>query len=587
MNQPLFRSEIKLETDVVNARKITRELAQLLGFDPQDQIRIATAISEIARNTYQYAGSGKIDYKIVKDHYVSLVVVFKDEGPGIQELEKILNGTYVSPEGMGVGLMGAKRLMDDLLIETSSSGTIITLKKIIPYRKNLLSSDELNKINIFLIENRKANPVEELQVQNQEILEALDKLTQKREELTRLNQELEDTNRGVVALYAELEEKAEILRLTNESKTSFLSDMTHEFRSPLNSIISISQILLSEAKDQQAEERIKQIGFIVKAAKGLSDMVNDLLDIAKIEAGKIEVRPTHFELEDVFSAMRGLLRNQTSLTDKVQLVVENSPQIKLFTDEGKFTQILRNLVSNALKFTTQGEVRITASLSDKDDLIVSVKDTGIGISEENQKRIFEEFTQVDNPLQKFHKGTGLGLPLTQKLISLLGGELELESKLGEGSTFKVTIPMRYSGAVEKIYNPINKALPVIHKKSSRKVLVIDDEESNRYLVTQIFKDEPIEFREARNGTEGFEVARYFLPDLVILDVNMPGSDGFDFIRSSMGQLSTRNIPIILYTSLDLEEEDRAYFEQVTAGIIKKDGNIEQFTNIIKSQLGLL
>lgn len=586
MNQALLKTEIKLETDVVSARKTSRELARLLGFDLQDQTRIATAVSEIARNTYQYATSGKIDYKIVKDDHVSFIITIKDEGNGIKDLDKILNGTYVSPEGMGVGIIGAKRLMDNVKIETSSSGTAITLKKIIPYRKTILSNEELHAINDFLIQKRQANPVQELQFQNQEILEAMDKLNEKRDELTHLNQELEDTNRGVVALYAELEEKAEILRITSESKTSFLSDMTHEFRSPLNSILSISQILLSEAKDEKAEERIKQIGFIVKAANGLSDMVNDLLDIAKIEAGKIEVRASQFQLDELFSTMRGLMRNQTGVNDKVNLIFENPPSVKLHNDEGKLTQILRNLISNAMKFTSSGEVRVTASLTAAGLLVFSVKDTGIGISQENQARIFEEFSQIDNPLQKYHKGTGLGLPLTRKLVSLLGGTMGLVSEPHVGSIFTVTIPPSYSGPAEKAYNPSVKSQLSVQKKSSRKVLVVDDEDANRYLITQSLKNEKIEFREASNGLEGFEMARHFLPDLVILDLNMPGSDGFDFIRSCIGQISTRNIPIILYTSLDLDPEDRAYLEQVTTSIVKKDGDIENFSKIVKSQLGL-
>ena len=285
--QSILRSEIRNETDIVWARKKARELASFLEFDSQDQTRIATAISEVTRNAFQYAKGGLVEYSIIgEDGSFSLKITVKDQGQGIPHLQEIENGTYISKHGMGVGLMGAKRLVDDFSIDTGQDGTTVTLFKAIPGRRNVLKASEINELTNILMRGSESSPVDELQKQNREILNTIAELNEKKEELTRLNQELQDTNRGVVALYAELDEKAESLKIASEAKTSFLSNMTHEFRSPLNSILSIAGIIMKEAQAENAPERLKQVNFIIKAAKGLSDMVNDLLDIAKIEAGK-------------------------------------------------------------------------------------------------------------------------------------------------------------------------------------------------------------------------------------------------------------------------------------------------------------
>jgi Signal transduction histidine kinase len=186
---------------------------------------------------------------------------------------------------------------------------------------------------------------------------------ERQEELSRVNQELADTNRGVVALYAELDERASHLRRADEIKTRFLSDMSHEFRTPLSSILALSGLLLDRADGELTAEQEKQVGFIRRSAEGLLDLVNDLLDLAKIEAGKVEVRPTEFSVAGLFSAVRGMLR-PLLMAQTVNLVFEE-PEAKaaLYNDESKVSQILRNFISNALKFTDRGEIRVKAELN--------------------------------------------------------------------------------------------------------------------------------------------------------------------------------------------------------------------------------
>src|SRR5262249_25936292 len=322
----------------------------------------------------------------------------------------------------------AQRLMDNFHIHsTPGRGTVVELVKILPRKKDLINRNELSAIGDVLVREKPEDATGELRRQNRELLLSLQDLRRQREELTHLNQELQDTNRGVVALYAELDERAEHLRRADELKTRFLSNMSHEFRTPLNSILALTRFLLDGTDGRLGEEQTKQVGFIRKSAENLSELVNDLLDLAKVEAGKTIVRPSEFSVQNLFGALRGMLR-PLLMGDAVSLVFEEVPLPALESDEGKISQILRNFISNALKFTESGEVRVTALHDEETDRItLSVSDTGIGIAPQDHQAIFQEFTQIENPLQHKSKGTGLGLPLSKRLAELLGGEVKVES----------------------------------------------------------------------------------------------------------------------------------------------------------------
>jgi signal transduction histidine kinase len=257
-----------------------------------------------------------------------------------------------------------------------------------------------------------------------------------------LRTELDETNQGVLALYAELDNQAEQLRQASELKSRFLSYMSHEFRTPLGSILSMTRLLEDELDGPLTTEQHKQLAFVSGAARDLSDMVDDLLDLAKIEAGRITISPAWFELMDLFSALRGMFRPIVDATEADLIFEAPEGMPRLYTDDKKLAQILRNFISNALKFTPRGEVRVTARLEGTDRVCFAVSDTGIGIPEELQSVLFEDFAQVDSPLQKRLRGTGLGLSLCRQFAHLLGGEVGLESKAGVGSVFHVVLPLK-------------------------------------------------------------------------------------------------------------------------------------------------
>ncbi|WP_077002891.1 sensor histidine kinase KdpD [Variovorax sp. KK3] len=265
-------------------------------------------------------------------------------------------------------------------------------------------------------------------------------------EVDNLRAELEETNRGVVALYAELDEQAIQLKKATELKSRFLAYMSHEFRTPVSSIRSIARLLIDQVDGPLTEEQAKQVRFIQTAAIDFSEMVDDLLDLAKIEAGRVEISPAWFEMVDLFSALRGMFRPMLD-NHAVTLTFEEPHGLpRLYTDDRKLSQILRNFISNALKFTSAGEVRVSARPFGDGSVRFSVTDTGIGIAQEHLVAVFDDFSQVDSPIQKRLRGTGLGLALCRQLASLLGGTVGVESELGKGSTFFVTLPQQLAVA---------------------------------------------------------------------------------------------------------------------------------------------
>ncbi len=270
-----------------------------------------------------------------------------------------------------------------------------------------------------------------------------DELARLRAENLALRSELEETNQGVLALYAELDQQAERLREISDLKSRFLSYMSHEFRTPLGSILSMTRLLEGDMDGPLTDEQRTQVRFISSAAVELREMVDDLLDLAKIEAGRITLAPTWFDLGELFSALRGLFRPLVENNPDIDLVFEAPAEpLMLYTDNKKLAQILRNYISNALKFTPHGSIRISGSPEGDSELRLSVSDTGIGIPADVQPSLFEDFVQVDSPLQKKLRGTGLGLSLCKRFAALLGGRVGLRSAPGEGSEFHVIVPLR-------------------------------------------------------------------------------------------------------------------------------------------------
>ena len=543
---PIVTVPIENEGDVVAVRQRAHRVAELLGFDRQDQTRIATAVSELARNAFGYAGGGRAEFALDAASVPQRFVVrICDSGPGIANLQTILDGQYRSTSGMGLGLVGARRLMDTFSIDSKpDKGTNVEVGHRLPGRLAPWPRARLTEIVSSLKKETSSDPLSALREQNRELMQSLDEIRRREEESKQLNQELGDTNRGVVALYAELDGRAEQLKQASELKTRFLSNMSHEFRTPLNSVLALSRLLLDRIDGELTSEQERQVGYIRRSAESLLELVNDMLDLAKVEAGKVDVRPVRFAVTSLFGALRGALKPLLT-TASVDLLFEPSQDLPtLYTDEAKVAQILRNLISNALKFTEQGEVRVTARVSEE-RVFFSVRDTGIGIAEEDHERIFEEFSQVQTRLQKKLKGTGLGLPLSRSLARLLGGDLKVESVPGQGSVFTLEIPA--------LLRDSDRESIASQGDSGKSVLLIDDDETFRYVLRQIVGNESqYEFIEAGGGEEGLKLAREKKPDVIILDLQMPTVDGFTVLEQLGADERTSAIPVVVSTSMTID-----------------------------------
>ena len=238
------------------------------------------------------------------------------------------------------------------------------------------------------------------------------------QQIEAMQTELDETNRGVVALYAELDTQAQQLQRATDLKSRFLAYMSHEFRTPISALRSLSRLLIDRVDGPLTPEQEKQVRFIESTAEEFAEMVNDLLDLAKVEAGRVDISPAWFEMVDLFSALRGMFRPVLTNPDVSLVFEEPQHSSRLYTDDKMLSQILRNFISNALKFTVKGEVRVSALENADETITFAVADTGIGIDPKYHSAMFRDFTQVDSPIQKRLRGTGLGLSLSRQLAEL-------------------------------------------------------------------------------------------------------------------------------------------------------------------------
>jgi signal transduction histidine kinase/CheY-like chemotaxis protein len=540
---------IASEADVVACRQRARDIGRGFALTPTDQVRVATAVSEIARNALVYAREGRCEVSVESGPPARVWFDISDRGPGIPHLDDIRAGRHRSSRGLGVGLLGSGNLVDAFEIITEPGrGTRVRLGKDLPAHEGPLA-DRLRDVTAELARSTPVDPFQVLRAQNRELLESLAEVQRQREELTVINGELAETNRGVIALYAELDARAELSRRVAEQKSGFLANMGHEFKTPLGAMLSILDLLLAELDGPLTSEQKRQLHLVQGAAKDLSTMVSDLLDLAKLEAGKTRLRLERFRLPQLLGSLRGMLRPLVQRAT-VQLMVEDPPEgiDELYTDEGKLSQILRNFVSNALKFTPEGEVRLRASRIAEGMLRLEVTDTGIGIGPEHQEAIFDEFFQVEGPLQKDAQGTGLGLPLTRRLAEALGGKVWMNSEPGVGSTFGVDLPTIHPSAVAEAEEPVPSP---VSPRRGRLALIIDDDEPSRFVLARPLTEAGFEVIQAGTATEGQELAFQRDPSVIFLDLRLPDRSGTAVLETLQADARTRGTPVIVYTAQPL------------------------------------
>ncbi len=386
-------------------------------------------------------------------------------------------------------------------------------------------------------------------------------VTQKRElerrhgELLRMHSELDDAHRGVLTLHSEIADHSDELRRQSEIKTRVVANVSHEFRTPLHSILGLAALLEEGVDGQLGEEQRKQVHFISSSAEDLLQMVNDMLDLTRGEAGRVPVRVERFTLGDFVGSLRGMLRPLAPTGSEVVLQWdEPMPGAELETDRGKLAQILRNLVANALKFTDRGHVRVRAELGEAGVARFTVTDTGVGIPPNDLDRIFEEFVQLDNPLQARHQGSGLGLQISQRLASTLGGAVTVESEVGVGSTFTVTVPPLH---------PEVSALQAIEVRSRSapvgpaSVLVVEDDRRSIFIYEKYLTHAGFHVVPARNIEAARAVLAHARPAAIVLDVMLENETSWNFLADVKQDPRTADIPVLVVTVTNREQKARA------------------------------
>jgi len=346
-------------------------------------------------------------------------------------------------------------------------------------------------------------------------------------------------------LFQEIEEKSRQLELASQHKSQFVASMSHELRTPLNAIIGLTEMMVTNGARFGTEKAAEPLKRVHRAGQHLLGLINQVLDLSKIEAGKLELNPESVSLAPLIDEVIGTAR-QLAQQNKNNLVVEAQEKLGALTvDPMRLRQILLNLLSNACKFTTQGEVklRVRKVADGRNWVEFAVADTGIGMTAEQQAKLFEEFTQADSSTARRYGGTGLGLAITRKLARMMGGDVTVASEPGKGSVFTVRLP---AGP-----NPVAKAATNGSRPPSNDcVLVVDDDATARELIAEQLKAEGFSVVTAAGGLEGLKLAKDLRPIAITLDVMMPDLDGWSVLAALRQDADLAEIPVIMITILD-------------------------------------
>lgn len=395
-------------------------------------------------------------------------------------------------------------------------------------------------------------------------------------ELEKQKRELAAQSLELAQQNAELEIQKNQLGEINRLKTNFLSNMSHELRTPLNSVIALSGVLSRRLKESVPAEEYSYIDVISRNGKHLLSIINEILDISRIESGKEEILEEVFDVQSVCNDIVQLIKPQADENGIELTMTAGKDTIYAKSDETKFKHILQNLISNAVKFTQKGYVEVMI-LQNLDDLIVSVKDTGIGIDEKDAEFIFEEFRQADGSNSRKYGGTGLGLAIARKYARMLGGDIDMESELNKGSKFTLKL---YSVIDEGSSSVQTKASDVKTvdssiRKEKNKILLVEDSKPAVVQLEDILNDVGYETVVAESGSKAIDALSEYQPDGIILDIMLPDIDGFDVLRRIRSNPSIQSIPVLILTAKIITKEELSFLKSNHVYQLIQKGDIKR------------
>ena len=423
----------------------------------------------------------------------------------------------------------------------------------------------------------------------QDLKEKNELMAAQNEELQAQSEEIQAQSEELISQKKEIEEKSERVEETNRLKSEFLSNMSHELRTPLNSILGLTNLMREEIAGPINEKQKEYVEIVERNGKNLLQLINDILDLSKIESGKVDLSISKIKLKRF---IRSVSRSIMPLIEEkgLSLTIDVDDDIFIYCDADKLRQILVNLIGNAAKFTEKGGISISATVKKgelHDRVIIKFGDTGIGIPADAMKYIFKPFRQVDGSLTREYGGTGLGLSICYNLIKLMGGKIELESAQGKGSAFIVTLLKdRRSKLRPKeedwkkkvkaaLVQETGKELPAPDKGAGN-ILIIDDDPIIIKEMEIICKKENYYLTSALSGSEGLLLLNKYVPDLILLDLRMPEMDGFKVLEELQKREDLKDLPVMILTAADLTENEKKGLGKNVKGVIIK-GQIDKNT----------
>lgn len=577
---------------------------QIISFNelPDDYIRITSGIGDtIPRNV------------------IIAPFVYENKTLGVLELGSVAEFSHEAHEFINV-------VLENIAISIMSSMNRTQMAKLLEVTKAQaeelqVQQEELRQTNEELESQAAAlkKSEESLQAQQEELRVTNEELEDKTKRLEEHKTSIENHNKILEKARTDIEKKAQELEVTNRYKSEFLANMSHELRTPLNSLLLLAHSLIENKPGNLTEQQVQAASIIYNSGNDLLNLINDILDLSKIESGKMQVSPSLIPVANIESSINDYFSHIASEKGLELKITKNAgvPDT-IYTDEQKLNQILRNLLSNSVKFTNKGGIYITIYKPEEEikaqgrDLVaISVRDTGIGIPQNKQKEIFEAFYQVDGSISRRYTGSGLGLSITRELVKLLKGNITLHSEPGSGSEFIVTIPSRTdisSGSTEEKANvpePVKPSEPETSRKENELnsgitddsgnikendsvILIVEDDAKFAGLLQNICHEKGFKCIVAVSGEKGINLARQFKPKGIILDLKLPGMSGWEVLDELKMTSETRHIPVHIVSGYEetIEAYNKGAIGYLTKPVTKEsvESAIEQMQSYMNNSI---